>query len=134
MLNLENFTNAVNSLNIMVERYKINKDDEAARDSVIMKFQYCYGFAIKMIIRALEINYGETIDAKSMNFGDLIRTANVKKLLLGNLEDWTLYRKEKNVVVHTYINEQIELIAEVIIKKFVPEINYFLKRLIETSE
>ena len=60
----------------------------------------------------------------------MIRTANEKGLLLGNLENWTEYRKKRNITSHVY-DEAKALAVISIMDNFAKEVEFFINKLEE---
>ncbi len=126
MLDLSSFKKAFESLKTIIERYNKDTSDDGIRDSVIQRFEYTYGLAIKIIERFLEMT--AAIDVDKFTFNELIRTANEKEILLGELEDWLRYREKRNITSHTY-NEEKALEVISIMDDFVKEIEFLIKEL-----
>lgn len=132
VLDLSVFEKALNSLKAIIIRYKTNTADDAIRDSVIQRFEYTYSLAIKMIKRYLEITSEESEEIDHFTFNQLIRTANEKGLLLGNLENWDEYRKKRNMTSHTY-DEKKALEVVSIVDDFIKEADFLLNKLVERN-
>lgn len=128
MLNTDSFKKAINSYKEIIERYDIEKDDNAIRDALIQRFEYTYELSIKMIKRYLKDLSSLSINVNSLTFNELIREALQAELLKGNLEDWIEYRNKRNLTSHTYDEKKAD---EVVLssKKFLNEVLYLLKRL-----
>lgn len=128
MLNTDSFKKAINSYKEIIERYDIEKDDNAIRDALIQRFEYTYDLSIKMIKRYLKDLSSLSINVNSLTFNELIREALQAELLKGNLEDWIEYRNKRNLTPHTYDEKKAD---EVVLssKKFLNEVLYLLKRL-----
>lgn len=131
-LNLSIFEKALNSLKVVFEIYQNKFNDDITRDSVIQRFEYTYSFALKIIKRFLEQTLEETEEIDHFSFNQLIRTANEKGLLLGNLENWTKYREKRNMTSHTYDEKKaLEVIS--IMDNFIKEAEFLLNKLKEKN-
>ncbi|MDR0942761.1 MAG: nucleotidyltransferase substrate binding protein, partial [Holosporales bacterium] len=53
-LNLSSFEKAISSLEAIIKRYQNEKEDDAVRDSMIKRFEYCYETSHKILRRFLE--------------------------------------------------------------------------------
>ena len=124
-LDLSSFNKAITSFKLAIDEYNKDTKNFFVRDSVIQRFEYTYSLAIKMIKRYLEVNE-ENID--QLSFNELIRTANEKGLLLGNLENWNDYRLKRNITSHTYDAQKAEEIIS-IVDVFYKEVDFLYKEL-----
>lgn len=131
-LDLSVFQSALNSLKTSVKKYNENINDDIVRDSVIQRFEYTYSFALKMLKRFLEQTSEEVEEIDHFTFNQLIRTANEKGLLLGNLETWTKYRAKRNMTSHTY-DEAKALEVVSIMDNFITEVEFLLNTLKERN-
>ena len=125
-LDLTSLEKAFNSLKIAFSKYNKSSNDDIIRDSVIQRFEYTYGMSIKMLERFIQITSAENVDA--FTFNELIRKANEKGLLLGNLENWAVYRQKRNITSHTYDEKKaLEVIS--IMDNFIKEIDFLMTEL-----
>lgn len=130
-LDLTVFQKALNSLKSAIIKYNQNINDDMIRDSVIQRFEYTYGLSIKMIERFLQTT--STVDVDILSFNQLIREANEREVLLGNLENWAEYRKKRNITSHTYDEAKaLEVIS--IVEDFAKEAEFLLNKLKEKNE
>ncbi len=125
-IDLTHFENAIESLHKILERYERDNYDIDIRDAVIQRFEYTYAYAVKMIIRFL--NENDPLVDNGMNFNEAIRKANQHGILLTNLEQWSEYRKKRNLTSHTYKEEIAQEVAD-IVPSFVKDADYLLERL-----
>ena len=102
---LTSFERAINSLKEAILEYNKDKNNSFVRDSVIQRFEYTYELSIKMLKRYLESISSSKNEIDMMSFNDIIRKANIKGLLNGNLETWQKYREMRNITSHTYEEE-----------------------------
>ena len=130
-LDLTVFQKALNSLKSAIIKYNQNINDDMIRDSVIQRFEYTYGLSIKMIERFLQTT--STVDVDILSFNQLIREANEREVLLGNLENWAEYRKKRNITSHAYDEAKaLEVIS--IVEDFAKEAEFLLNKLKEKNE
>ena len=109
---LTSFERAINSLKEAILEYNKDKNNSFVRDSVIQRFEYTYELSIKMLKRYLENISSSKNEIDMMSFNDIIRKANIKGLLNGNLETWQKYREMRNITSHTYEEEKaLEVIS-----------------------
>ncbi len=130
-LDLTVFQKALDSLKSAIIKYNQDVNDDMIRDSVIQRFEYTYGLAIKMIERFLQTT--STLDVDTLSFNQLIRDANERGVLLGNLENWAEYRKKRNITSHTY-DETKALEVVSIMDDFIKEAEFLLNKLKEKNE
>ena len=124
-LDLSFFNKAITSFKLAIDEYNKNKENLFVRDSVIQRFEYTYSLAVKMIKRYLK-NEGEI--EESVTFNNIIRTANRKELLLGNLENWNDYRLKRNIADCSYYEKNVEEIIS-IVNTFYKEVEFLYKEL-----
>ena len=124
-LDLSSFNKAITSFKIAIDEYNKDTKNFFVRDSVIQRFEYTYSLALKMIKRYLE-NNEENVN--EFSFNELIRTANEKGLLLGNLENWNDYRLKRNITNHTYDADKAQEIIS-IVDNFYNEVKFLYKEL-----
>lgn len=124
-----NFTpleNAINRLDEIIERYNRESYDDAIRDAMIQRFEFTYSLTLKFLTRFLKKVLPEM--ENSLTFNEIIRESNRFGLLKGNLENWTLYRNERNMTSHTYDVETAKSIVAVIFD-FKEEAHFLLEQL-----
>ena len=124
-LDLSSFNKAITSFKIAIDEYNKDTKNFFVRDSVIQRFEYTYSLSLKMIKRYLE-NNEENVN--EFSFNELIRTANEKGLLLGNLENWNNYRLKRNITSHTYDADKAQEIIS-IVDNFYNEVKFLYKEL-----
>lgn len=130
---MENFSTksldlALNSLKLALHEFNKDTNNEFVRDSVILRFEYTYALAVKYIQKYLELTLPASDEIDKLTFNELIRTANEKGLLLGNISDWSLYRQRRNITSHTYNIEKAKQVLD-IIPIFCKEIEYLAEKI-----
>ena len=103
---LTSFERAINSLKEAILEYNKDKNNSFVRDSVIQRFEYTYELSIKMLKRYLESISSSKNEIDMMSFNDIIRKANIKGLLNGNLETWQKYREMRNITEYRQNNKE----------------------------
>ena len=129
-LDISIFERAVSKLGEILERYGLNKNDEAIRDAVIQRFEFTYSLALTTLKKFFAERAFITEDVSQMSFNDMIRTANQQNLLVSDLEKWSDYRKMRNMTSHTYDENIAKKVVE-IIPDFYNEMLFLLNRLKE---
>ena len=129
-LDISIFERAVSKLGEILERYGLNKNDEAIRDAVIQRFEFTYSLALTTLKKYFAELAFITEDVSQMSFNDMIRTANQQNLLVSDLEKWSDYRKMRNMTSHTYDDNIAKKVVE-IIPDFYNEMLFLLNRLKE---
>ena len=124
-LDLSSFNKAITSFKIAIDEYNKDTKNFFVRDSVIQRFEYTYSLSLKMIKRYLE-NNEENVN--EFSFNELIRTANEKGLILGNLENWNNYRLKRNIISYTYDADKAQEIIS-IVDNFYNEVKFLYKEL-----
>ena len=104
-LDFSSLDKALNSLGRAVARAESNPADEEVRDAVIQRFEYSYELCWKMIKRQLETEAAVPADIDGMSFKALMREA-AERGLIGSVENWLVYREQRNVTAHTYDQEK----------------------------
>ncbi|GMO60738.1 MAG: nucleotidyltransferase substrate binding protein [Rickettsiales bacterium] len=134
MIDLTSFKNVVNSLNEIIKLYNVDKTNLILRDCLLERFVFTYTQTITMIKRHLASNYDDIENVKELTFKDMIRVANIKGLLKGDVENWTKYKENRNISARTYNEVNAEKVATMIVNDFALEINFLLNKLIETND
>ncbi len=129
-LDISIFERAVSKLGEILERYGLNKNDEAIRDAVIQRFEFTYSLALTTLKKYFAELAFITEDVSQMSFNDMIRTANQQNLLVSDLEKWSDYRKMRNMTSHTYDENIAKKVVE-IIPDFYNEMLFLFNRLKE---
>ena len=124
-LDLSSFNKSITSFKIAIDEYNKDTKNFFVRDSVIQRFEYTYSLSLKMIKRYLE-NNEENVN--EFSFNELIRTANEKGLILGNLENWNNYRLKRNITSYTYDADKAQEIIS-IVDNFYNEVKFLYKEL-----
>jgi nucleotidyltransferase substrate binding protein (TIGR01987 family) len=132
-LDLSPFENALVSLNEAIKKFYEDESDKFIRDSVIQRFEYTYEVSYKMLRRFLQLSEHSEGSFDEFVFADVIRTANERNLLLGNLESWVEYRKMRNITSHSYDEEKANAIISVV-PSFAKEAEFLLNKLKEKSK
>ncbi len=113
-LDLSSFQQALNSLDIAVQKYSIESNNLFVRDATIQRFEYTYELAHKMLKRYLELSEPNAEIIDQMSFPDLIRTASERGLILNAWDTWKLYRDARNITSHTYSEKKAIQVCSVI--------------------
>ena len=130
---MENFSTksleiVLKNLRLAFEEYNKDTNNIFVRDSVIHRFEYTYALAVKYIQRYLELILPVSDEVDKLSFNDMIRTANEKDILLGNLTNWALYRQRRNITSNTYNIEKAKQVLD-IIEPFCAEIEYLVEKI-----
>ncbi|GHU11062.1 hypothetical protein FACS189449_01750 [Alphaproteobacteria bacterium] len=126
-LDLTSFEKAIKSLEEALNEVTID-NRSFIKDSVIQRFEYTYELCIKMLKRYLEVSEHSSENIDGMTFQTLIRSANEKGLLKGDLTKWLDYRGRRNITSHTYDGDKADAIIS-IVPDFYDEAVYFLSEL-----
>ena len=94
--------NAIDRLREGYERHCREPDDDQLRDGLILRFEFTYELAHKMLRRYLRMVSPTPDEYDQMPFQDLIRTGNEQNLLLGDWPKWRRYRDLRPRTSHTY--------------------------------
>lgn len=125
-IDLEQFEKAIISLHKILERYERDNYDIDIRDAVIQRFEYTFAFSVKIIIRFLQ--YDAPVGDNAIGFNDAIRQANQLGILLTDLEQWSEYRKRRNLTSHTYKEEVAQEVVS-IVPAFKKDVDFLLMEL-----
>ena len=128
ILDLSSFTQSIDRLEEILERYSRESQDLAVQDSVVQRFEYTYELAHKTLKRFLEMTSANPSEIEAMSFQDLIRTGNEKGLLKSSSEVWMDYRDKRNTTSHTYDSSKAVNVI-MIAPKFYEEAKYLLERI-----
>ena len=124
MLILTDFEKSVKTLGESIDNYKTNKNN-FYRDSVILRFLYTYDFSIKIMFRYLKNKLNKTL-----SFEEMIRESNIENIIKSNINQWTKYKDNRNLLVHEY--GEIKITNNDIIENiysFYEDVNYLLEQL-----
>lgn len=105
MLELTSLEKALSSLEQAIVRSQREPLDEEVRDSVIQRFEYSYELSWKMLKRQLEIDSPTPVSIDAMGFKEMIRES-AERGLINNPESWFEYRRQRNMISHTYNEAQ----------------------------
>jgi nucleotidyltransferase substrate binding protein (TIGR01987 family) len=133
ILDLSSLEKAWKSLQESWKEFQKDTSNRFVQDSVIQRFEYTYELSHKMLKRFLTAADFSPREVNEMTFGDMIRTANRKGLLLGNLEKWNEYRQARNITSHTYDEAKADDVLSVV-PDFLVESEYLLKKLQERQQ
>jgi len=129
-LDLTQLNKAISRLREGLDRYQRDVTDIQIRDGLIQRFEFTYEISHKMLKRFLKTTSANPVEFDDMSFQDLIRTANVRGLLLSDWPQWKGYREMRSKTSHTYDEDvALEVVAE--IPGFLEEAIYLHKRLHE---
>jgi len=132
-LDLTTFNRAIASLDVALQEYQKSDTNLFVRDSCIQRFEYCYGIATKMMKRYLSFIAEDPIEIDEMSFPALVRTAYSKGLLRSSWDQWSVYRKARNVTSHAYSEEKaLEVLS--VLDDFYQELIYFVTALENVDE
>lgn len=126
IIDLEQFEKAIISLHKILERYERENYDIDIRDAVIQRFEYTFALAVKTIIRFLQ--YDAPVNESAIGFNAAIRQANKLGILLTDLEQWSEYRKKRNLTSHTYKEETAQEVVSVV-PAFKEDVDFLLMEL-----
>lgn len=125
------------ALDELIDAMKYFNSDLASKDSALRRhlragtiqaFEFTYELSIKFIRRYLELTESSREIISMMSFPTLIRTANEKHLLEGDIVVWKNYRDKRNITSHTYDeNQALEVMT--IIPAFIKDCELLLKEL-----
>ncbi|MDR2677063.1 MAG: nucleotidyltransferase substrate binding protein [Puniceicoccales bacterium] len=102
--------------------------DLVVRDGAIQRFEYTYELATRTLRRYLTLQALSGDEVAQMGFKNLIREANVRGLLRGDVTVWEGFRAARNQTCHTY---QAPVADKVFaqIPAFIGEVKFFLAEL-----
>ncbi|MDR3117341.1 MAG: nucleotidyltransferase substrate binding protein [Puniceicoccales bacterium] len=102
--------------------------DLVVRDGTIQRFEYTYELATRTLRRYLAMQALSGEEIARMGFKNLIREANVRGILRGDVAVWESFREARNWTSHTY---RSPVAAEVFAKipAFIGEVKFFLEEL-----
>jgi len=129
-LDLSPLRNAVTRLSEGMERVQREPHDTQIRDGLIQRFEFTYEQCHKMIKRYLVTTSATPGEYDGADFPNIIRSANVQGLLLGDWPKWRAYRETRAKTSHTY-DEDIALQVVEQIPSFLDEAGYLLDQLEE---
>jgi len=101
ILDLSSLEQALNSLELAVNRSRREPHDDMVRDSVIQRFEYSYELSWKMLKRQLEKDAASPTTIDTLSFKELIREG-AERGYISQPEAWFEYRYQRNITSHTY--------------------------------
>lgn len=102
----------VRDFDILLDRWRANPSDIAARYSVIKAFELTYQMAVKTLIKYLESNSRRADEVADFDFQDMIRLADQEGLLKDGWPKWKLYRENRNRAAHMYREDIANAVSE----------------------
>jgi nucleotidyltransferase substrate binding protein (TIGR01987 family) len=129
-LDLSSFEKALASLKEALIELQKDTTNSFVKDSVIQRFEYTYELSHKMLKRFLAAAEFSSQEIDGMVFGEIIRTANEKGLLLNDLTKWNEYRKMRNITSHSYDVSKADAVIS-IVPDFASEADFLLKKMME---
>lgn len=127
-LDITSLNNAVHRLREGLERYLSDTSDIQIRDGLIQRFAFTYEISHKMVKRFLEMTSANPADFDEMNFQDIIRTANERKILSGDWSSWRVFRDMRARTSHAY-DEDVAIQVVKGIPDFLAEAEFLLQSL-----
>lgn len=106
------------------ERFRRDMKDDRDQAGAVQAFEFCYELAWKMMKRFLTARGQETGSPK-----DTFRAAALEKLI-DDPELWFEFQKKRNLTVHTYEQENLDIIVA-IFDTFSDELSVLVERLKE---
>ncbi|MDR0727314.1 MAG: nucleotidyltransferase substrate binding protein [Puniceicoccales bacterium] len=103
-------------------------NDLIARDATIQRFEYTYELATKILRRYLVMQALSGDEIAQMGFKNLIREANARGILRGDVALWDSFREARNLTGHTYRAPIADEVFEKI-PAFIGEVRFFLDEL-----
>jgi nucleotidyltransferase substrate binding protein (TIGR01987 family) len=91
--------------------YAAHPSDLHLRDSVIMRFLFCYELSVKSLERYLEATSASP-EITQGSFQTMIRRADDRGLVRTGWPGWERYRIARNQVAHTYNEERARKVAD----------------------
>ena len=124
------FERSIQRLEEGLVRYQADTSDTQIRDGLIQRFEFTYELGHKVLKRYLEYASANPEQFDKISFQNLIRTGNEQGLLLGDWQDWRVFREMRTRTSHTYNeNTAIEVVAG--IPRFLEETVYLCDKLRE---
>lgn len=97
------------------------------RTAVIKGFEYTYALSLKFMERFLEKRQPAQMFEKPITFHELLRSS-LEHGLINGIEQWSEYRKKRNITSHGYNRSVAEDIL-MAVPGFIHEANFLLKSL-----
>lgn len=132
MAELASLERAAQRLAEGIVRYQRESQDDQLRDGLIQRFEFTYELSHKVLRRILTARAASPDDIAGLSFADLIRTASVEGLIVGDWPAWRRYRDLRSRSSHTYDEEQALLVVAGI-PDFLAEVQGMILRLRERS-
>lgn len=111
-----------------IVRYQRESQDDQLRDGLIQRFEFTYELSHKVLRRILTARAASPDDIAGLSFADLIRTASVEGLIVGDWPAWRLYRDLRSRSAHIQDDEQaLSVVAH--IPDFLTEVQAMIARL-----
>lgn len=110
-LDFSSLKKAIKSLGRAIARTQKAPADEELRDAVILRFEYTYELAWKMMKRQIEQESPNPAGIDQLSFKDLLRTA-AEKGIISDVEAWLVYRDQRKITSHTYDEAEAKSVYE----------------------
>ena len=100
-IDLSSLAKSITSLDTAILRCEKTPADDLLRDGVIQRFEYTFELSYKMLKRVLEKMMLITSEVDLMSYKALLREG-FERGLIDNVEQWMIYRQQRNMTSHTY--------------------------------
>ena len=110
-IDLSSLVRAISSLEIALERSRLEQNDDLIRDGVIQRFEYTYELAFKLLKRTLEKISVSSHEIDTYSFHQLIRDA-AERGLIEDVQRWIIHRYHRNLTSHTYNQEKASIVFQ----------------------
>jgi nucleotidyltransferase substrate binding protein (TIGR01987 family) len=105
---MENFSlSAIKKAQQVFEKFRQNLNSDQEKAGAVQAFEFCYELSWKTMKRFLELRGLEVGSPR-----DTFRKAHEERLIK-NPEIWFEFQKTRNIVMHTYNEENLDLIIKV---------------------
>jgi nucleotidyltransferase substrate binding protein (TIGR01987 family) len=113
-LNIAPLVAATDRLAEGLARHRREPADEQLRDGLIQRFEFTYELSHRLLRRFIRQTAASPEEVDRMEFQDLIRTANLQGLLLGDWPAWRRYRDMRARTSYAYHADTAQKVAEAI--------------------
>ncbi len=110
------------------DRYLTNIEDSQIRDGLIQRYKFSYDISHKILKKYMEMSSANPEIYDSMQFSELIRSANEMSMLKSDWSYWKIFREMRSKS-SLAIDEKIALEVVSIVADFIDEATFLLSSL-----
>jgi nucleotidyltransferase substrate binding protein (TIGR01987 family) len=113
-----------------LNEYAMHPQEEAYRDSVVMRYVFTYELCVQVLRRYVQLEHRKPLPEDELRTPRVIRRANALGVVRTEWEEFATFRDARNAVAHTYSEAKAIAVATVA-ARFAEEAQYVLDQVKE---